>query len=239
MAWLYFNPHLDPEAPFAHIEGTEARHASVVSRLRLGETLAIADGRGNRVRGAIIESRPDLVRIEVQGRSTTPIRTPQLWLIQAIAKGDRDERAIESASELGVDVIIPWAADRSVSQWGGKTEKALARWRTITFEASKQSLRDRLPEVREPVSLEHLVNVASSTNLLVADPLASTRLSQVDLDSRPVAVVVGPEGGLSNREREGLQAAGAQAFVLGPEILRTSTAGPAALSVLNSRLGRW
>jgi 16S rRNA (uracil1498-N3)-methyltransferase len=162
-------------------------------------------------------------------------------LVQALAKGDRDERAVEACTELGVDRIIPWQAARSVARWSGaKIEKSVARWQRIAGEASKQSLRAWVPGVENMVELQQLVDMASSTRMVLLEPMASLALHQaIPAGDQPVVLVVGPEGGISPEEREALENAGATSASLGPLVMRTSTAGVAALSVLNHTLGRF
>jgi 16S rRNA (uracil1498-N3)-methyltransferase len=167
-------------------------------------------------------------------------------LVQALAKGDRDELAVQAATELGVDAVIPWQAQRSVSRWEGvKVAKGRERWRAIVREAVKQSIRPRVPEVEELATTKDLVRLAATARVLVLDPTAEARLSRLDLtapgdgSATDVLLVVGPEGGISPAEVEALRDAGAVPVALGSGILRTSTAGPAALALVNAALGRW
>jgi 16S rRNA (uracil1498-N3)-methyltransferase len=131
-----------------------------------------------------------------------------------------------------------------VSKWAGpKIDKGLERWGAIVREAAKQSIRAWVPAVGDHVSTKQLARLgeADAAALLVLDPTASARLSDVPLptDDRRLVLVVGPEGGIAPHELEVLERAGAVRVRLGSEILRTSTAGPAAFAVLNARLGRW
>ncbi len=245
MASLYLvDEALAPEVTSVALTGAEAKHAASVARVRVGEYLWISDGQGNRVWGYATEVTPSRVLIAIERFESQPERHPELWLIQALAKGDRDERAIEMATELGVGRIVPWAAARSISRWDGKEAKALERWRTIVKEASKQSIRSRIPVVTELASTGDVAKLAEAVHLLVLHPAAEASLSSLDLetmsqDGRPIAVVVGPEGGLADEELAKLTEAGAHTVQLGPEVLRTSTAGAAAIAVLSSRLARW
>lgn len=220
-----------------------------VNRLRVGERISIGDGGGLVVFGAISAVAPGALEIVVETVRLEPAATPALWLAQALAKGDRDEMAIQAATELGVSGVIPWAADRSVSKWvGAKVEKGIERWSSILKEAAKQSIRSWVPAVGEHVSTKQLARLASESRMLVLDPTAELRLSEVELtdpgnstggEPARIVLVVGPEGGISGHELSVLEEAGALRVRLGPEILRTSTAGPAALAVLNARLERW
>lgn len=231
------------------LAGDEARHAVTVNRLRVGERISIGDGAGLVVHGTISTVAPGALEIIVESVREEQATTPALWLAQALAKGDRDEMAIQAATELGVSGVIPWAADRSVSKWVGvKVDKGIERWSAIVREAAKQSIRSWVPAVGEHVSTKQLARLAGESRMLVLDPTAQLRLSEVDLTTAAttaggeplrMVLVVGPEGGISSHELVLLEEAGALRVRLGAEILRTSTAGPAALAVLNARLERW
>jgi len=216
------------------LTGDEAKHAVTVARSRVGERLSIGNGRGLVASGTVSSTEP--FTLEVDDVRVEPLPDPQLWLIQALAKGDRDEFAVQAATELGVSGVIPWSAERSVSRWdAAKAAKGIARWQAIVREASKQSIRSWVPEVGALATTNQLNGF-----LLVLDPTAPTALSAVELPSSGrISLVVGPEGGISSRELEVLEGVGAHRVRLGSEILRTSTAGPAAVAVLNARLGRW
>ena len=145
---------------------------------------------------------------------------------------------MQAATELGVSGVIPWAAERSISRWeGAKAVKGRERWASIVREATKQSIRPWVPAV-EPITTTASLGKLPGL-VLVLEPTATARLTEVELDAERITLVVGPEGGVSPRELDVLGTAGAVAVRLGPEVLRTSTAGPAALAVLNGRLGRW
>ena len=223
------------------LEGDEARHAASVARLTPGENVALTDGRGLMAQSVVQESSAQRVTLVVASVEDVAPLTPEVWLVQALAKGDRDERAVEACTELGVDRIIPWQAARSVARWSGaKIEKSVARWQRIAGEASKQSLRAWVPGVENMVELQQLVDMASSTRMVLLEPMASLALHQaIPAGDQPVVLVVGPEGGISPEEREALENAGATSASLGPLVMRTSTAGVAALSVLNHTLGRF
>lgn len=176
----------------------------------------------------------------------------RLTLVQALAKGDRDELAIEAATEVGVDRVIPWQADRSIVVWrGARAAKSHARWVATVRSAMKQARRARLPMVEQPVTSQQLVDVIAETTqtggvVYVLHESATTALTSQprppggeELAPVDVVVVVGPEGGISDSELEKFTAAGAQAVLLGPHVLRTSTAGPVALALLSASTGRW
>jgi len=242
VAHFYLNEDLTALAvgSTAELVGAEARHAVTVSRLQVGERVEIGNGAGLRVVGSITHAEHALLQIEVEGVTQETVSSPGIWLAQALAKGDRDEMAIQAATELGVDGVIPWTAQRSISRWeGAKVAKGHARWEAIVREATKQSIRAFIPEVGELVSTKQLAALGASTRMIVLDPTGEQALTDLEFDDRDVVLVVGPEGGVAPSELDLLRSAGAGVVRLGSTVLRTSTAGPAAIAVLNAKLGRW
>ncbi len=225
------------------LRGADARHAVTVARVRPGERLRLGDGAGLVVLGTVSSADAAEVTLEVDQVERTPRPAPRIHLVQALAKGDRDELALQAATELGVDGVVPWQAARSISRWdAAKAVKGRERWTTIAREASKQSLRPWLPEVEPVASTKQLVDRAAQATVLVLDPLGDVALSSLtsaDLGDLDIVLVVGPEGGIADEEFAALSAAGARRVRLGPTVLRTSTAGPAAIAVLSAALGRW
>lgn len=222
------------------LRGAEAHHAAVVRRVRAGEEVTAGDGRGVWLAGIVETAEPKRVTVRVTDRREVPPASPRIALVQALAKGDRDELAVQAATELGVDEIVPWQSARSVSRWdAAKAAKGRARWQTITREAAKQAHRAWLPEVSELVSTRELAGRAAASRVLVLEPTADVALTALDLDDRELVLVVGPEGGIAPEELAVLRDAGAEPVRLGDTVLRTSTAGPAALAVLNAELARW
>lgn len=222
------------------VSGQEARHAVTVSRISVGESITIGNGAGLVVSGSVVTAEHAELAITVEDVVEHPRRVPALFLVQALAKADRDELAVQAATELGVDGVIPWQAARSISRWeGSKVAKGRDRWAAIVREATKQSVRPWLPDVLDLATTKQLAAMASGARMLVLEPTAPTLLTSLRPDGRDILVVVGPEGGLAPHELAALAESGAETVRLGPEILRTSTAGPAAIAVLNSVLGRW
>jgi 16S rRNA (uracil1498-N3)-methyltransferase len=225
------------------LTGAEAHHAATVRRVRAGEAITVGDGRGVWLTGVCEAVGPRDVAVRINERRVAEPPVPRIALVQALAKGDRDELAVQAATELGVDEIVPWQAARSVSRWdAAKAEKGRTRWATIAREAAKQAHRAWLPEVVGIVSTRGLAARAAEARVLVLEPEAETPLTAVAFDSadeRDVVLVVGPEGGIAPDELETLAAAGATLVRLGETVLRTSTAGPAALAVVSAGLGRW
>lgn len=222
------------------LTGAEAKHASVVRRVRVGEAVTIGDGSGVWLEGSVEDVSASQVDVRVTARTVQQQPTSRITLAQALAKGDRDELAVQAACELGVDEIVPWQAARSVSRWEGpKATKGRDRWQTIVREAAKQAHRAWVPSVSEVSSTGRLARLAATHRMLVLDPTAKTPLTGIRPDGRDIVLVVGPEGGISPEELEKLEDAGAERIRLGDTVLRTSTAGPAAIAVLSGILGRW
>ncbi len=231
----------DLSADTVVLSGPEGRHAATVRRVQVGEAVDLADGRGTRARCTVVALGHETVELRVRERVVEPPPSPWLVVAQGIAKGDRGELAVELATEVGVDEVLPWAAARCVVKWeGARGERALARWRSTAREAGKQSRRARHPAVGDPVGLDALVARASSATTLVLHEEADVPLASVALPADgEVLLVVGPEGGITGQELAALTAAGATAVRLGASVLRTSTAGAAAAAVVSARTARW
>ncbi|MBS2961956.1 16S rRNA (uracil(1498)-N(3))-methyltransferase [Actinocrinis puniceicyclus] len=227
------------------LDGPEGRHAALVRRLRPGERVDLTDGAGRLaecvVRAAGGPGDPAL-DLEVLEQRSLPGPQPRITVVQALAKGERGELAVELMTELGVDVIVPWPASRSIVQWRAERgEKALAKWRSTAAEAGKQSRRVWWPEVTEPASTARVVELLAGASL-AAVLHEDARSSLADLEptrTGDIVLVVGPEGGISPDELRVFGEAGAAAYRMGPTVLRTSTAGAAAVAVLLARSGRW
>ena len=232
-----------PGEPVVRLRGSDARHAATVARVRVGEQLRLGDGAGLVVHGAVVSAEPGEVALAVDRVERSERPRPSIHLVQALAKGDRDELAVQAATELGVDGIIPWQAARSVSRWdAAKAAKGRGRWQTIAREATKQSVRPWMPTVEPLATTADLAARAAEATVLVLEPTAEHAITALDaaaLGHGDVLIVVGPEGGVAPEERQRLVAGGARAVRLGASVLRTSTAGPAAIAVLSTRLGRW
>jgi 16S rRNA (uracil1498-N3)-methyltransferase len=183
----------------------------------------------------------DVLHVQVHSVEIDPEPTPRLVVVQALPKGDRGELAVETMTEVGVDVVVPWAAARCVTRWrDARGAKALAKWRTSALAAAKQSRRAWFPEVTDLAStadVSALLTTGSAAVVLHEE--ATEPLARLDVPSAgDVVVVVGPEGGLTPEELTAFRDAGATAYRLGDTVLRTSTAGTAALAVLLART-RW
>jgi len=224
------------------LSGPEGRHAATVRRLRPGEHVELTDGAGLVAACSVSSVAGNEVTLEVLQRREVPSASPSLTVVQALPKGERGELAVETMTEAGVDAIVPWAADRCVVQWrGDKAVRGVERWRSTAREAAKQARRAWLPEVTELASgADVAARVAAADRAIVLEADAGAALSSLPLpDAGEIVLVVGPEGGLTPRERSALVAAGAIECRLGPSVLRTSTAGVAAAAVVFARSGRW
>ncbi|MFF5263371.1 16S rRNA (uracil(1498)-N(3))-methyltransferase [Actinomadura viridis] len=222
--------------------GAEGRHAATVKRLRPGERVDLTDGAGLLAECVVVTADRAALTLDVLARHRRPVPEPRLVVVQALPKGDRGELAVETMTEVGVDEIVPWAAARCVTQWRPeRREKALGRWRATAREAAKQARRDRLPEVADLAATAAVARrLERADAALVLHEEAGEPLSAVRPPSTgEIVVVVGPEGGITGDELAAFTAAGARAVRLGPTVLRTSTAGVAAASVLLAATGRW
>lgn len=224
------------------LTGDEARHATVVRRIRVGEQVALTDGAGTTVVGTVAATSKTSLTATVSEVLELPRDSPRLVVVQAIPKGERGELAVEMLTEVGADVVVPWAASRSVAVWRGeRAAKSLARWRSTAREAAKQSRRSWFPSVAEMARTPEVVSLLRDAALAVVlheggtKPLAALEMP----DEGDVVVVVGPEGGISDEELAAFAEVGAEPLRLGRSVLRTSTAGVAAAAALLSRTTRW
>ena len=223
------------------LSGEEGRHAVVVKRVRVGERIGLTDGAGSTLECTVAStSRTGLVGT-VESATTSDPDLPRVVVVQAIPKGDRGELAVEMLTEVGVDVVVPWAASRSVAVWrGDKEAKALERWRSTAREAAKQSRRAWFPDVAGMVDSGGVVDLLRDASLpVVLHEAASGPLADLPVPGRgEIVVVVGPEGGITDEELAAFAAVGAEPVRLGSSVLRTSTAGVAAVAALLART-RW
>ena len=229
------------------LTGPEAHHAITVRRLRPGETLDLVDGAGTRARCELLRGEKQTMTVTVRALHREPAPAPRLTLVQALAKGDRDLQAVESATELGVDRVIPWQAERAVVRLKPeRTVRTMTKWEATLTAAAKQSRRSHWPALADPVTstaLAALIAAEPDTRWYLLHESGTRGWSEHAAagwsPATPLAVIVGPEGGIGDAETERLTAAGAQVLTLGPLVLRSSTAGPAALAALAAATGRW
>lgn len=229
------------------------RHAIQAMRLRRSDLLQLSDGRGLRIQAELTDVEQGTVRITRADREPKP--TVRLGLVQALSKNGHDEQAIDMATQIGVDTVIPWQAERCIAKWkGGRTDRT---WRRVLDAATEQSRRAWRPELGECTSskqLSTLCREACAHGDLVVVLHQDATVSWQDVErrishlserclsggaGRSVTVVVGPEGGISEEEIGQLVEAGAVSCVLGRTILRASCAGPVALALASRILGRF
>ncbi len=240
---VFVHPELSGLAPGASVtlDGDEGRHAVVVKRIRVGEQVALTDGAGTTVTATVTGTgKADLAATVDEIRTVEP-EMPRVVVVQAIPKGDRGELAVEMLTEVGVDVVVPWAAARCVAVWkGDRAAKSLAKWRSTSREAAKQARRSWFPEVTEMVGLDDVVALLKGASVpVVLHEAASGPLADLPVPGRgEIVIVVGPEGGISDEELAAFAQVGAEPVRLGSSVLRTSTAGVAATAALLART-RW
>ncbi len=231
-----------PAAGSFVLDGAEGRHAATVRRLRVGESLVLTDGRGGLAPAVVTAAgRSDLTLDVGAGVRETP-PAARVTLVQALPKGERGELAVELATEAGVDAIVPWSARRCVARWRTpeQVDKGLRRWRATAREAAKQARRATVPPVRDLATTPDVAALARTATTLVLHETSVTPLAAADVrDAGDVVLIVGPEGGLTEEELTVFVGAGATVVRLGPQVLRTSTAGAVALGALGVLTGRW
>jgi len=223
------------------VDGDEAHHAIKVLRIKTGEEILISDGAGNWVRASIENIDMKSFSANVLERGSQQMKSPKLVVVQGLPKSDRVKEAIEILVESGVDLIIPWQAERSISKW---QKDSLSKWQSAAIAATKQSRRFTTPEIIEELSLSQLLEIESETSaILVMHESATTKLSEVVTSKfselTEIIIVIGPEGGISESELALLQSAGAYIVGLGAEVFRSAHAGGAALSAVSALIGRW
>jgi 16S rRNA (uracil1498-N3)-methyltransferase len=232
--------HLPPERIGATRAGLtdEARHyLRDVLRLSPGDAVELFDGQGAAWE-ALVE--PGFESLAVGARRESLVAGPSISLLFALSKGDKGELVVQKATELGAARLCPWAAERSVLKLdAGKGRERAARWRRIAEEAARQCGRSDVPAVEEPMGLAAaLAAVPAGHRLVVLHGPGGLPLEALGLEGAPgVALVIGPEGGLTDGELAACRAAGAVRGSLGPRTLRAETAAIAGLAVLQAVAG--
>lgn len=224
------------------VDGDEAHHAVVVRRLRVGEAVTLVDGIGLVATGEVSATTKRSFDVTVTAVEVVAEPSPRVTVVQALPKGERGELAVEVLTEIGAARIVPWAAARSVAVWKGeRAARSHAKWQSTAREAAKQARRAWHPEVPPLASTPEVVGLVERADLAVVlhedatEPLGALAVP----DAGDILLVVGPEGGLTDEEVAAFVDAGAVACRLGDEVLRTSTAGVAAVAALLSRTARW
>ncbi|MCF2706276.1 16S rRNA (uracil(1498)-N(3))-methyltransferase [Arcanobacterium haemolyticum] len=224
------------------LRGDEGRHAGTVRRARPGERIDVVDGRGYRARCAVQDVGKSEVTLEVHEVIHDPEPPVRITLVQALAKGGRDEQAVETATEYGAWSFIPWESERAIVSWRNKAEKGRARWEATAKAAAKQSRRSWIPSVSDVCTTSKLVSHVREVTeqgglVFVCHEEATTSLVEALAGSVPsseattdVWFVVGPEGGITEKEIDALSGAGAHAVLLAPHVLRSASAGSYAIA---------
>lgn len=246
MAGLFYVEALPEVGAPAVVGGDAGFHAATVRRIRPGEQLTLGDGAGGVAECRVEEADRAGLRVRVLERRVVAAPAPPVTVVQALPKSERSELAVELATEAGADAFVAWQADRCVARWdGSRADKGLRRWRAVARAAAGQSRRAHVPPVDGVLGTAELVawvreQVAGGTAVLVLHDAACAGLPAAAVTSAPaVALVVGPEGGITEAELSALTDAGALTTRLGPNVLRTSTAAAVALGALGVLTPRW
>jgi 16S rRNA (uracil1498-N3)-methyltransferase len=241
---VHLVPSLSGVAAGSSVEvtGDEAHHAIAVRRLRVGESVVLTDGSGTSVTGEVASTGKRVFALTVSSVRVAPAPDPAVVVVQALPKGDRGELAVEMLTEIGVGTVVPWAASRSVAVWRGeRAAKSHAKWSATAREAAKQARRSWFPTVAPLASTAEVVALLAGADLAVVlhEDAGDTFAALPVPATGSIVVVVGPEGGLADDELAAFEEAGVRAVRLGAEVLRTSTAGVAAVAALLARTPRW
>ena len=241
---LFYVDALPEVGEVAVVDGDEGFHAANVRRIRPGEELDLGDGDGTVAHCVVEDVGMGRLTAMVLDRTTVPLPSPSVTVVQALPKSDRSELAIELATEAGADAFVAWQASRCVARWesAAKVDKGLRRWGAVARSAARQSRRPYIPSVSGVVSTAELaqrVRDDGATTLVLHESatVKLTELSVAQPDS--LLLIVGPEGGIADDEISALSDAGATAVRLGPTVLRTSTAAAVALGALGALTPRW
>lgn len=220
------------------MRGAEGRHAAVVRRIGVGEEIMVGDGQGRVVYGTVVDADGSGIAVRVDDLVDAPADPSPVTVVQALAKGDRAELAVELMTEVGVGTIRPWFASRCIVKWkGDRGTKALEKWRSTAREATKQSRRAWVPQVTEPVTTKELcASFAEDQQVLVLHESAEQNIGEIEVtEGRETVLIVGPEGGITDEELAAFIAAGATAVRVSDGVLRTSTAGAIGAGILRAR----
>ncbi len=244
---LFWVDEVPPVGGIAELSGTEGHHAVTVTRISAGDHIMLGDGLGTTATCEVVATpAKDRLRARVVGRRVAERPTPTVTLVQAVPKSDRSELTVELATEAGADRIVAWQSARCVTRWvGPRVEKGLRKWRSAAATAAKQSRRAYVPTVEglaSTASVRLLITDVIERGGVVAVLHEDGRQTLAELPLRAateVMIVVGPEGGVAPGEIDDFAALGARPVVLGPEVLRTSTAAAVALGAIGALTSRW
>ena len=221
------------------LDKDEAHHAIKVLRVKIGEEIMISDGSGNWVSGPIEELGKKTLLIKVSNQGQKKLNKPELVIVQAITKSDRNKEMLELITVAGVDRIIPWQSDRSISKWQSDSAD---KWELTIKESCKQARRVVMPKLSKSVSSKQLGEELSSVPFsLIFHESASTNFSDVNIpsDIQSIYLIIGPEGGITDEELLMFKGISSNIVRLGEPVLRSAHAGFAALAAIQTKLGRW
>lgn len=244
-ATVFYLDKVPEPGAVAVLDGPEGRHAATVRRIRVGEPITLSDGRGVLAASEVVAAQRDRLELAVRDRVLAPPQAPPVTVVQALPKSDRSELAVELMTEAGADVVVPWQAARCVANWEGKAAKGVEKWRAAARSAARQSRRAYIPEVADlhrTADVLELVRAAKGRGAIVAalHESGTARFTALPFaDATEIVLVVGPEGGLDDAELTAFAEAGADITLLGPTVLRTSTAAAVALGALGALTPRW
>ena len=237
----------------ATLAGAEGHHAASVRRIGVGEWIDVVDGHGLRAVCQVRGNDKASLSLVVRELKRHEAPSPQIVLVQALAKGGRDEAAVEICTEIGVDHVIPWASQRAIVQWRGpKADRGRAKWEAVARAAAKQSRRAFIPgveDVKDTGALAQWLRQLTDEGGLafvcheeatdsLGAALAQACAAQASMPAR-IALIVGPEGGIGTEETRQLLDAGAAMISLGDNVLRSSTAGAVALTLIRAAAGAY
>jgi 16S rRNA (uracil1498-N3)-methyltransferase len=219
-----------------------AEHLTRVLRLEPGAPLTLFNGAGGEYSATLGATAGKKTQVRVLEHDAVERDSPaDITLVQGVARGERMDLIVQKATELGVTRIVPVLADRSVVKLDPKQRaRKLEHWQAIAISACEQCGRNRVPEVREPAALGDAIAALAAGSvrwLLAADARDSLATVAADAAARPIVLLIGPEGGLADNERQFALANGFAACRLGPRVMRTETAGLAALALLQTLAG--
>ena len=221
------------------LAGPAVHYLTRVLRLSKGDPVTLFNGDGNDYSGEISDIQSQRVQVRIIGSMNPGNESPlKITLVQAICRGERMDNALQKATELGVFCIQPLMSHRvGVRLEESRQIKRMMHWQGVVISACEQSGRAVVPEVKNPLSISDWISGAGESRLLVLDPVAENNLSGLSIEGDSVSILVGPEGGFTNEELERVRANGVLAVSLGPRVLRTETAGPAAIAILQAKTG--
>jgi len=237
---VYLNHPLAP-GQRVHLSDVASTHLLRVLRLREGDACVLFNGDGHDYPARIVRADKRGGEVEILDVCVVNTESPlQVWLVQGIARGEKMDLIVQKATELGVTGIIPVISERSeVKLDAPRAEKRRAHWQQVIIAACEQSGRAYIPALHPPQPLAQCGNTLAETGArFFLDPQAGQALREIPPPPAPgIALAIGPEGGWSARDRQTLAQMGFTSLRLGPRILRTETAGLAAIALMQMRFG--